>query len=376
MATRPTLKNGSKGDYVKELQQMLVKLGYSLKVDGDFGSNTTRVVKQFQTKSKLTSDGIVGAKTWAALDAAIAKLNKPASSTTNTSSTAKMKYNYTNVPMKCMMTQSTCYKGTSTMAVKGVLWHSTGANNPNLKRYVQPDDDAKDREALLKKIGVNTAKNDWNHITRRAGLNCWIGKLANGTVTTIQTMPWNYKPWGCGSGLKGSCNNGWIQFEICEDGLNDKSYFDKVFEEGCQITAYLCKLYNINPKGTVTHNGVKVPTILCHKDSHTLKLGSGHADVYPWFDKFGKTMDDVRNRVAELLNPSPAPDPEPTPEPISYKIRVNTDRLNYREGPGATYPIKGVLLKGEVYTIVEEKDGWGKLKSGAGWISLKYTEKV
>ena len=35
-----------------------------------------------------------------------------------------------------MMTNSTCYKGTRTMAVKGILWHSTGANNPNLKRYV------------------------------------------------------------------------------------------------------------------------------------------------------------------------------------------------------------------------------------------------
>lgn len=33
------------------------------------------------------------------------------------------------------MTQSTCYKGTSKMTVKGVLWHSTGANNPTLKRY-------------------------------------------------------------------------------------------------------------------------------------------------------------------------------------------------------------------------------------------------
>ena len=47
-----------------------------------------------------------------------------------------MKYSESNKPLVCMMTQSTCYKGTSKMAVKGVLWHSTGANNPNLKRYV------------------------------------------------------------------------------------------------------------------------------------------------------------------------------------------------------------------------------------------------
>lgn len=125
-----------------------------------------------------------------------------------------MKYSSTNKPLECMMTQSTCYRGTKVMEVKGVLWHSTGANNPHLKRYVQPDDNAPNRQEMLKKLGTNIYKNDWNHISVQAGLNAWIGKLADGTVTTVQTMPWNYRPWGCGSGIKGSCNNGWIQFEI------------------------------------------------------------------------------------------------------------------------------------------------------------------
>ena len=175
-----------------------------------------------------------------------------------------MKYSKTNTPLVCMQTNSTCYKGTSTMTVKGVLWHSTGANNPNLKRYVQPSDNASNKQEMLNLLGKNTGGNDWNHIYREAGLNCWIGKLADGTVTTVQTMPWNYKPWGCGSGSKGSCNNGWIQFEICEDGLNDKSYFEKVYQEACEITAYLCDLYNLDPKGTVNVNGIQTPVILCH----------------------------------------------------------------------------------------------------------------
>ena len=176
----------------------------------------------------------------------------------------KMKYSTSNQPLVCMQTQSTCYKGTTTMEVKGVLWHSTGANNPTLKRYVQPSDNALDKEKMLELLGVNKYKNDWNHIERQAGLNCWIGKLADGTVTTVQTMPWNYKPWGCGSGSKGSCNSGWIQFEICEDALTDEQYFNAVYQEACEITAYLCQMFNIDPKGTVNHNGVTVPTILCH----------------------------------------------------------------------------------------------------------------
>ena len=212
-----------------------------------------------------------------------------------------MKYNSSNKPLVCMQTQSTCYKGTSKMNVKGVLWHSTGANNPNLKRYVQPSDNASDRAEMLKLLGTNSYKNDWNHIDQQAGLNAWIGKLEDGTVTTVQTMPWDYKPWGCGSGSKGSCNNGWIQFEICEDNLNNKDYFDKVYQEACEITAYLCNMYNINPKGTVSYNGLKVPTILCHADSYDLKLGSNHGDVLHWFIKYNKTMNDVRNDVAKLM---------------------------------------------------------------------------
>lgn len=213
----------------------------------------------------------------------------------------KMKYNNSNKPLQCMMTNSTCYKQTRTMQIKGILWHSTGANNPNLKRYVQPSENDPNYNKLINKLGKNTSENDWNHISHQAGLNCWIGKLADGTVTTVQTMPWNYRPWGCGSGSKGSCNNGWIQFEICEDNLNNADYFNKVYEEACQITAYLCKMYNINPLGTTTLNGIKVPTILCHADSHKLGLGSNHGDVNHWFPKFGKSMETARKDVYNLM---------------------------------------------------------------------------
>lgn len=215
-----------------------------------------------------------------------------------------MKYSNTKKPIQCFMTQSTCYKGTSKMTVKGVLWHSTGANNPNLKRYVQPDDNAANRAELLALIGKNAYNNDFNHINRDAGLNCWIGKLADGSVATVQTMPWDFRPWGCGSGPKGSCNSGWIQFEICEDGLTDGAYFSKVYQEAVEITAYLCQMFGIDPNGTVTVNGVKVPTILCHADSHKLGLGSNHGDVDHWFPKHGKSMATARADVAALLKAS------------------------------------------------------------------------
>ena len=213
-----------------------------------------------------------------------------------------MKYSSSNAPLKCIMTNSTCFKQTRSMDIKGVLWHSTGANNPNLKRYVQPLESDSNYSEMINLLGKNTGGNDWNHIELQAGLNAWIGKLANGQVASIQTMPWNYRPWGCGSGSAGSCNDGWIQFEICEDSLTDQNYFNAVYQEACELTAYLCKMYKLNPKGIVNFKNKNVPVILCHQDSARLGLGSNHADVLHWLPKFGKSMDTVREDVYKLMN--------------------------------------------------------------------------
>lgn len=56
----------------------------------------------------------------------------------------------------------------------------------------------------------------------------------------------------------------------------------------------------------------------------------------------------------------------------SYLVRVSTDVLNVRKGPGTSYAVATTVKNGEVYTIVETSGNWGKLKSGAGWISLDY----
>lgn len=70
-STRPTLRRGDKGEAVKDLQKKLLALGYALPkygADGDYGAETEKAVKAYQTASGLTADGIVGKKTWAALE--------------------------------------------------------------------------------------------------------------------------------------------------------------------------------------------------------------------------------------------------------------------------------------------------------------------
>ena len=59
-----------------------------------------------------------------------------------------------------------------------------------------------------------------------------------------------------------------------------------------------------------------------------------------------------------------------------YKVKVITDALNIRAGAGTNYKINGCIKDQGVYTIVETKNGWGKLKSGQGWICLQYAKRI
>ena len=61
---------------------------------------------------------------------------------------------------------------------------------------------------------------------------------------------------------------------------------------------------------------------------------------------------------------------------VPYRVRVRIPDLNIRKGPGVGYNRTGLYTGVGVFTVVEEQNGWGRLKSGAGWICLKYTERV
>lgn len=61
-----------------------------------------------------------------------------------------------------------------------------------------------------------------------------------------------------------------------------------------------------------------------------------------------------------------------------YVVKILVDELNVRKGVGTSYEVVTVVKKGQAFTIVEEKNGWGKLKSGVGWISIntKYVQVI
>ncbi len=196
--------------------------------------------------------------------------------------------------LKCLLTANGCYKAGHTIKPKGVMVHSTGANNPMLRRYVQPVASTPGREELMAQLGTNPNGNHWNRPGLDVCVHGFIGKLADGSVAAVQTLPWNRRGWHAGTGYSGeSANDTHISFEICEDGLADPAYFQQAYQTAVELTAMLCKEYGLDPLA----DGV----VMCHCEGFERGVASNHGDVLHWFPRHGKSMDDFRADVDRAM---------------------------------------------------------------------------
>lgn len=185
-----------------------------------------------------------------------------------------------------------CYKDATPLKPVGAILHSTGANNPTLKRYVNCPDEC----------GVNIYKNYWDvpmPDNQKKCVHGFIGYDKNNKVRYAQILPHDMACWGCGGGHNGSFNynpHGHISVEMCEDGLLDKTYFNKVWNCAVELFADFCKQYKWNP----LDEGV----IVSHNEAHAMGYASPHGDPEHWLAKHGKTMDDFRADVYKKMHGS------------------------------------------------------------------------
>ena len=143
-----------------------------------------------------------------------------------------------------------------------------------------------------------------------------------------------------------------------------------------------------------------IPQLLWKSDKSLIgKVDKQNMTIHRWFsnticpgDYIVSQLGYVADEVNKILLKKPVPPKKPitpvTPVkpvvPVKNKVHtveITAKSLYYRDGPGTNYSVRGLVRKGEVYTIVEESVGngtskWGKLKSGAGWISLNYTTRI
>lgn len=189
--------------------------------------------------------------------------------------------------IKAYATNNLCYKAAQKMKPEGIVVHSTGANNPNLWRYVNAPEE----------VGENKRGNHWD-IPKPEGkkmcVHAFIGLDKNGEVRVAELLPLDICCWGVGRGKNGSYNDTipHIQFEICEDGLKDEEYYNKVFGLAVEYCAHLCVKCGISPDHIVGH---------C--EAHKRGYGSNHRDPEHWMRKYNDSMESFRMRVVRhLLN--------------------------------------------------------------------------
>ena len=198
-----------------------------------------------------------------------------------------------------------------------------------------------------------SAKN--NHQYQKNNNKSKIGAIASWHFTCgwdyiYQAQSTNYKCYhaGCTNG-----NNTSIGIEICM--YSDKEKQLQAYKNAIELVKILMDYHNFNV------NQVKRHYDWTKKNCPQYLIEGKYGYTWSWFKEQLTKKEEVK--------------PQPT---TSFVVKIIVDELNVRSGVGTSYPITTVVKKGQAFTIVEEKNGWGKLKSGAGWISLnsKYVQRV
>lgn len=204
----------------------------------------------------------------------------------------------------------------------------------------------------------DTAENNGKYFARNK-----VGASAHYFVDSdsiTQSVPDNYVAWSVGGNkynnaggrLYGKCtNNNSISIELCDDVKNGVVYPSaKTIQKALDLTVLLMKKYNVPKENVIRHydvNGKPCP-------KYWMEDGK-------WKSEFWSKIQPTTSEV-KVFEP--------------YLVKINTDSLNVRNKASVDGKINTTVGKGEVYTIVEERDGWGKLKSGAGWVKLSYTIRL
>ena len=164
--------------------------------------------------------------------------------------------------------------------------------------------------------------------------------------------------WHCGTRGKyySNCrNSNSIGIEMCcynNNGTLDIS--ENIVNRTIELVKELMAKYNISTDNVIRHYDV----------THKCCPAPFVNNVNRW--------NDFKNRLSGIVNTTTMSSNTNT---TGYLVQITANVLNVRSGPGTNYAINTIVKKNEVYTIVEENNGWGRLKSGAGWISLAYTTK-
>lgn len=168
--------------------------------------------------------------------------------------------------------------------------------------------------------------------------------------------------WHCGakSYKHSTCrNSNSIGIEMCVKKNKNGWYFEQAtIDATIELVKELMKKYNIPAANVIRHYDVTEK--ICPEPYVR--------DTAAW--------NDFKARLAAKPATTTTKATSVATSSGTFRVKVTVDALNIRKGAGTVYKKTGCIRDKGVYTIVETKGKWGKLKSGAGWIHLGYTKRV
>ena len=212
---------------------------------------------------------------------------------------------------------------------------------------------------------------------RGASAHFFVGH--NGEIW--QCVEENDTAWHCGASSykhKECRNSNSIGVELCvKKDANGKWYYtEETKKAAIQLFAYLMDKYAIDASHVLRHYDVTGKTCGEPDVRSGNKVWSSFKSAISSYGKGEASSSSGSSSGSSSSSGSAGTSSSGVP----YKIKTTCDVLNIRAGAGTKYSVKGQIKETasqkKVYTIVEVHNGWGKLKSGAGWISLAYTKKV
>ena len=342
--TATILRKGNAGPEVKSLQKKLLQIGYylgSYGADGDYGDATVTAVRKFQKDNSLAVDGEAGPNTLAAVNKVLPIVQQEQKAIAN----------------RLRQAQPTDF------SVKPIInWAENERNYTEKDSLTDLDDKTK-----------NAGDDNYTKYSQEVDA---LGVFS----TQVQGQPWCatwitdgfINTYGVDKGLDMLCQpNKNSNAACCGDAAE---YYQKAGrwytspQVGDQVFFKTTK-YQYAHTGIVTEvTDTEVTTIEGNTSSEKGVVSNGGAVTkkhypvgYSGFKGFGRPKYEAKQE-------------EPDFEP--YVVRLTAIALNVRTGPGTQYPVAMVIRGGGAFTIVAEENGFGKLKSGAGWIMLQHTERV
>lgn len=146
--------------------------------------------------------------------------------------------------------------------------------------------------------------NTMNKASAQWGVNAILGDFHLGEGRILVTLDLKARPWGCGSGKKGSWNNTKIQWEVCEPAGHTYAGGTMVAYNTAKNQAYFDRMWKMLVAWNVycvVKLGYPVSGISDHAESYRAGYGSNHSDMGQWLPKHGKSMDALRAEVQAIL---------------------------------------------------------------------------